>query len=310
MMTLQRCRALVLLSSLLLPLGSAEVLASAVQPDRSQHQLLARGGGGGRMGGGGGGGGRMGGGGGGGAARMGGGVGGGGGRRAQTGFQGAGAGLNRGDVRPSGGWSNRVGSASASPSLDRSAVNRDRQGLPQRQGDRLGSRDGNRQFNRDGSRNLNRDFNASVSRNWNRTVDINRVNVSPGWARAGWGVARPWGYGWYGVSAVPAWGWWGARAATWGLATLTTAAIINNAVDNAIADNVSYITVPNSSYQLLYGTVSPTSDSAISFDVTANGTTYQLNADCRAGMLNGQQPNTAAEAELLNAACQVAFGSA
>lgn len=305
MTVLQRCSALVLLSSLVLPLSGAEGLAagSGSRPEATAAQLLARGGGGGRMGGGGGGGGgRLGGG--------GGGFGGGGGRRAQTGFQGAGAGLNRGDARPTGGWSSRVGSDSARPSLDRSAINRDRQGLQQRQGDRLGSRDGSRPFNADDSRNLNRDFNTSVNRNWNRTVNVNNLNLSPGWARPGWGVARPWGYGWYGVSAVPAWGWWGARAATWGLATLTTAAIINNAVDNAIADNSTYIVVPNSSYQLLYGTVAPTSDSGISFDVTANGSTYQLSADCRAGTLNGQQPNTAAEAELLNAACQVAFGSA
>lgn len=301
MTALQRCSALVLLSSLVLPISGAEALASGVLPEASEVQLLARGGGGR-----GGGGGRLGGGGGGGGARLGGGGGlaGGGGRRAQTGFQGAGVGFNRGDVRPSGGWSSRVGSDSARPSLDRAAVNRNLQG------DRLGSRDGSRQLNRDGNRTLNRDLNASVNRSWNRTVDINRVNLSPGWARPGWGVARPWGYGWYDVSAVPAWGWWGARAATWGLATLTTAAVINNAVDNAIADNTSYIVVPNSSYQLLYGTVAPTSDSSVNFDVSANGTTYQLSADCRGGTLNGQQPNTAAEAELLNAACQVAFGSA
>jgi len=46
------------------------------------------------------------------------------------------------------------------------------------------------------------------------------------------------------------------------------------------------------------------------FDVTAAGATYQLMADCNRGTLNGQDPQSAAEAELLNAACQVAYGSA
>jgi hypothetical protein len=47
----------------------------------------------------------------------------------------------------------------------------------------------------------------------------------------------------------------------------------------------------------------------VSFAVTADGNTYQLSADCNAGTINGQQPSNASEAELLNAACQVAFGS-
>jgi len=33
-----------------------------------------------------------------------------------------------------------------------------------------------------------------------------------------------------------------------------------------------------------------------------------MNADCRQGTLDGRNPSTAQEAELLNAACQVAFG--
>lgn len=291
MTAIQRCNALLLMSSLLLPLSAAQAIDSTPKTEASPAMLLARGGGG--------------------RAR------GGGGHRVQTGFQGAGSGLNRGDARPSGGWSQRLGSDSARPSLDRSVAKRDRQGLQQPQGDRLSQRDGsrdlsrpgNRELSRDGARTLNRDVNSNVSRNWNRTVNIDNVNLSPGWARPGWGVARPWSYGWYGGWSTPAWGWWGARAATWGIASLTTAAIINNAVDNAIAESTSYIVVPNSSYQLLYGTVTPTNGSSISFDVTASDTTYQLSADCRAGTLNGQQPTSAAEAELLNAACQVAFGS-
>jgi hypothetical protein len=135
------------------------------------------------------------------------------------------------------------------------------------------------------------------------------VVVRPGWARPGWGVARPWNYGWYGVSTTPAWGWWGARAALWGVGTLATAAVINNAVDDAISDNYSTIVVPNSDYSLYYGSIQPSGQSTVSFVVQADGNDYQLSADCNAGTINAQEPKTAAQAELLNAACQVAFGS-
>ena len=211
------------------------------------------------------------------------------GSRANNGFGNAGAGLNRGSTRPSGGWSNQVKpGASTGPSLDR--ANR-----PNR--------------NRDVNRNVNRNVNRDINRNWNRQVNINNVVVRPGWARPGWGVARPWNYGWYGVSTTPAWGWWGARAALWGVGTLATAAIINNAVDDAISDNYTTIVVPNSDYSLYYGSVQPSGQSAVNFVVQADGNDYQLTADCNAGMINGEEPKTAAQAELLNAACQVAFGS-
>jgi hypothetical protein len=173
----------------------------------------------------------------------------------------------------------------------------------------------NRDLNRDVNRNVNRDLNRnvnvnrSVNANWNRRVNINNVNVNAGWARPGWGVARPWNYGWYGGWSTPAWGWWGARAATWGIATLATASIINSAVDAAISSNQTYILVPQSNYQLIFASVVPTSSSVVSFAVNADGGTYQLTADCNAGLLDGRQPQSAAEAELLNAACQVAFGN-
>ena len=35
----------------------------------------------------------------------------------------------------------------------------------------------------------------------------------------------------------------------------------------------------------------------------------ELGADCQTGYLNGREPISAAEAELVNAACQVAFGN-
>jgi len=308
MTTQNRMATGLLLSSLVLTSTVSPALAfssSGLGSATAGAELIARGGGGGARGGGGGGGGARfgGGGGGGGGSRLGGG--GGGARMPQTGFQTAGGGLNRGSTTPAGGWSNRVGSGAARPSIDRPAVNRT--------GNRdLGgavNRDWNRDLNRNVNRTTNRNVNRDINRNWNRTVNVNSLNVSPGWARAGWGVARPWNTGWYGGWATPTWGWWGARAAAWGIGTLATAAIINNAVDNAISNNVSYIVVPDSNYQLLYGTVAPSGSSTVSFAVTAEGSTYQLSADCNAGTINGQQPSNASEAELLNAACQVAYGS-
>jgi hypothetical protein len=156
----------------------------------------------------------------------------------------------------------------------------------------------------------NRNVNVNVNRSWNRQVNINTVNLRPGWARPGWGVARPWNWGWYGGWSQPPWGWWAANAALWGIASLATAAMINNAVNNAISTNVSYIVVPNSGYQLQFGSVQPSGEATVSFVATANGTSYQLSADCNAGLLNGLPPASQPEAELLNAACQVAFGNA
>lgn len=324
-----------LVSVLMLPAaGHASLPQAAPGPsEQTVIDLIARGGGGGGRGGGRGGGGS-----GGGAVRSGGGGsfrssgsrGGGDRSRPQTGFQNAGSGLNRGDRRPSGGWSNSVQGSASRPSLERPA-SPDLSRGPVRGGTAganrptAGSRDINRgdfnrtdlnrsdlnrnDLNRNINRDVNREFNRNVNRNWNRTVNIGDVNIHPGWARPGWGVARPWNYGWYGGWSNPPWGWWGARAAVWGIGTLATASIINSAVDAAINNQVSYIVVPNTSYQLLYGSVAPSGSSGVSFAVTADGSTYQLTADCQAGTINGQDPASAAEAELLNAACQVAYGS-
>jgi hypothetical protein len=201
--------------------------------------------------------------------------------------------------------------ASAGPSLDR--ANRPNRDLPNRDAIGGGTLDrnpnGNLNRNPNGNRNGNINVNRDINRNWNRQVNINNVAIRPGWARPGWGVARPWNYGWYGGWSTPAWGWWGARAALWGVGTLATAAIINNAVDDAISDNTTTIVVPNSDYSLYYGSVQPSGQSAVSFVVQADGNDYQLSADCNAGTIDGDEPKTAAQAELLNAACQVAFGS-
>ncbi|MFN9571130.1 MAG: hypothetical protein ACK59G_14510 [Cyanobacteriota bacterium] len=288
-----------------LPLQAFDTDAAATS---RPAMLVARGGGGGG-GRGGGGGGRM--------------QGGGGGSRARTGFSGGGN-FTRGNNRPSGGFSsgdrlNRVGNPSIQRQRldgvgDRTGNLGDRNRTFNREGDRTLNRNGDRNFNLDrGDRSINVDRgnrSINVDRDWNRQVDINNINLNPGWARRGWGVARPWNWGWYGGWSNPPWGWWGASAAAWGIGTLATAAIINDAVNNAVTNNVTYIVVPNTGYELQFGTIQPYGNYSVSFVVTANGSSYQLTADCNAGAINRRQPSSAQEAELLNAVCQVAYGNA
>ena len=296
----RRCSAALLLACLsspavmpaLTPAAAAGVGTSSMAPvavTDPSAVLLSRGGGGGARGGGGAGGGRMGGG--------GGGFSSGGGARPSTGFAAAGSGFNRGTSRPTGGWSSRVPSDRAQPSLSP-------------EGSRIGDRNAAAFHGNGVNRNGNRDVNRNISRNWGRNVNLNSVNLYPGWARPGWAAARPWSYGWYGGWATPAWGWWGARAATWGIMTLATASVINAAVNAAVQNQVSSIVVPETNLQLLYGTVQPSGSDGVTFVVTDNGNSYQLTADCRSGTLNNAVPSSAAEAELVNAACQVAYGPA
>lgn len=276
-----------LLSATLLSLASTTPsLAALAQAhaalEPGQTILLARGGGG-RGGGGGG--------------RMGGGGGGFDRSRTPTGFGQSGPSFNRGNTRPSGGWSDRANLGNnGGPSLGGS--------------NRFDGNWGNGNRPNTGNWGNGNRFNGTsvnVNRNWNR---VTNVNVNAGWARPGWGGARPWNWGWYGGWSSPPWGWWAARTAVWGITGLATASIINNAVNNAIAASSPAIVVPDTGYQLLYGTVQPVGSSSVSFVVQANGSEYQLTADCQQGLINGQQPQSVDQAQLLNAACQVAFGSA
>lgn len=134
---------------------------------------------------------------------------------------------------------------------------------------------------------------------------------NPSWARsANWGYNRPWGNNnWYSYNTSPSWSWWGAQALGWGVNALSTALIVNSAVNNAIRDRQPTVVVPNSSMQLHYGSVQPIDDTDISFVVNNNGNAYRMEADCADGLLDGEVPISLAEAELINAACQVAFGS-
>jgi hypothetical protein len=142
---------------------------------------------------------------------------------------------------------------------------------------------------------------------WNNRVD--HRHRQPSWARQNWHHHRPWRHGWYGPGYVDRWGWWGPRAATWGIGSLATAALINSAVSSAIAAKQPTIVVPETSYWLDYGSVEVPSDNTVTFVVNRDGVNYRMRANCLSGDLNGHPPNDSSEAQLLNAACQVAFGA-
>ena len=115
--------------------------------------------------------------------------------------------------------------------------------------------------------------------------------------------------GWYNSSTYRNWGWWGSRSAAWEYGALAAGALIGAAVASAQRSQAPTISVPDSSYQLVYGSVQAETDNGIRFLVSRDGVTYQMDADCRDGELNGYAPNDRSEAQLLNAACQVAYGS-
>ncbi len=129
-----------------------------------------------------------------------------------------------------------------------------------------------------------------------------------GWySGSSWSNNRPWNNGWYGGSYYNNWGWYPGQAAAWGLAGMATFGTINSLVNSAQSSQVSYIEVPNSDYSLYYPSVTATGD-VVSFEADNGYDTVRFNANCRNGTLNGGAPLNANEAQLLNAACQVAFG--
>lgn len=146
--------------------------------------------------------------------------------------------------------------------------------------------------------------------NWvlNRPVNINTINVRPSWWGPGWAGARPWRYGWY--SGIPSsWGWWPGSSLAWGVTSLASAAIIAAAINNAVRDNNSAIDVTDSPYQLLFGSVSPEGEAGVSFRFLLGGEAYEASADCQRGWLNGRAPENPEEAQLIHAACQVAYAN-
>ena len=144
------------------------------------------------------------------------------------------------------------------------------------------------------------------TRQGNRSDRVNDRN-RPAWVDNNWAVNRPWRYGWYGGTTWNSWGWWPGRAAAWGIGSLASFAVINSLVESAVSNETTVIVVPNSSYSLDYGSVQVSGD-LITFQAHDGSSSFTFRADCRAGTLNGYQPQNASEAQLLNAACQVAFG--
>jgi len=272
------------------------LLVASLQP----AALLARGGGGGHGGGGGGGG-----------EHFGGGGGGGGGERFRDGGGGGGGyrGGGGGDYRGGGGGYHLVyGGGARTPALGRN-ISRDdynratNGGRDRFDANRLGW--GNRNWNDGDWRGNNWRGNNWGYNNWG-----NRWNGgwNNNWANGGYWGDRSWSYGWYNWSPNT-WGWWGENSGGWGLAGLATGAVITDLVDQASDQQSSVIEVPDSNYQLNYGTVDAVGNSGANFSYSvANSPPVQGGVDCQDGLLDGQVPSTAAQAQLLNAACQVAYG--
>lgn len=131
----------------------------------------------------------------------------------------------------------------------------------------------------------------------------------PAWVNGGYWGARPWSAGWYQVNPV-AWNWWGPSAAAWGLTGLATGAAITALVNQAAAQQSAVITVPQTTYTLNYGSVEAVGSQGASFFYSVDGGPQLFGgANCQAGLVDGQPPASAAEAQLLNAVCQVAYGA-
>jgi len=140
-----------------------------------------------------------------------------------------------------------------------------------------GFRGGSYHWSGDGDRNVNNNFYNRDSNGWN-----------DGWRNGGY---------------------WGANAAAWGVASLATGAVIGGLVNAASAQQSPVFLVPNTSYQLNYGSVEAVGSTGVSFTYGVNGTQLLGAANCQQGLLNGQIPTDADQAQLLNAVCQVAYGS-
>ncbi len=176
--------------------------------------------------------------------------------------------------------------------------------------DGAGGWNGNRGFD-------NREFNNRGFDNdrFNRQVNLenNFYNRNYGgwnnaWSDGGYWGSRPWGYGWYNWSP-DSWGWWGGASVGWGLAALAGADVITSLVNDAAAEQSPVIDVPNSNYQLNYGTVDSVGSGGADFSYAiADSPPIKGAANCQQGLIDGQVPSSAAQAQLLNAACQVAYG--
>ena len=160
-------------------------------------------------------------------------------------------------------------------------------------GNRMNGSFDNDRFNR--NINVNNNFYSRDYNGWNRS-----------WSNGGYWNNRPWNAGWF--DSASRWGWWGGSAAAWGVAGLATGAMIGGLVNAASAQQSPIIVVPNTSYELNYGSVEAVGSYGVSFNYLVDGTQLMGAANCQQGLLNGQIPNNVTQAQLLNAVCQVAYG--
>lgn len=166
-----------------------------------------------------------------------------------------------------------------------------------------------------GGWNRSGDFGAGNGSGWrgqgnlsNNFYNRNYGGWNHNWSGGGYWGSRPWGYGWYSWSPNT-WGWWGGSSVGWGLAALAGADVITGLVDAAAEQQSPVIDVPGSNYQLNYGTVDSVGTSGADFSYAVAGSPpIKGAANCQQGLLDGQVPSSAAQAQLLNAACQVAYG--
>ena len=74
-------------------------------------------------------------------------------------------------------------------------------------------------------------------------------------------------------------------------------------VNSSQQSNSSTIVVPETDYQLNYGSVG----SEINFNYQIDGQTLTGTADCQRGLLNGTFPRDESQAHLLNAVCHIRY---
>ncbi|MEB3207611.1 MAG: hypothetical protein VKK63_01700 [Synechococcus sp.] len=89
---------------------------------------------------------------------------------------------------------------------------------------------------------------------------------------------------------------------------MASAAAITNSVNAAAAQQSTVIVVPQTGLQLNYASVKAIDPDSVSFTWTNGALSQAASGNCRQGILNGA-PATAANANLLNAACVVAYGN-
>jgi hypothetical protein len=170
-------------------------------------------------------------------------------------------------------------------------------------------------YNSNYNRINNYSYNRAVVNPYNRAYNgpnnfYNRPynGYHPAWNNGGYWNSRPWNAGWYRWQPN-SWGWWGGNAMAWGLAGLASGAAITALVNNAAAVQSPVIVVPQTNYQLNYGSVEAVGTYGASFSYLVNGMPVYGGANCQQGLLNGQIPANGNQAQLLNAVCQVAYGN-